>query len=312
MKEKDLQWHPAFFASLQIELAEEKENLIFENEHLLGTKPTQIDVLIVKKEKDVPIRKNIGRIFRKHNIIEYKSPKDYLSIDDFYKVYGYACLYKCDADGVNQILIEDITITFVSKKYPYKMIKHLQQIKKYHIIQRERGIYDIIGDTIQIQLIVTKELAEEENLWLHSLTDELKDERAAERLAKEYGKYRENKLYESVMNIVVRANQKEFQEVRDMCEALEELMADKIKEKEMKAVERGMAKGMAKGMEQGLAQGMSQGMAQGIECGIEALVLDNLEENISKERIVSKLQRHFQLQEEQAEQYFEKYAKVEA
>ncbi len=39
---------------------------------------------------------NIGRIFRKYNIIEYKSPVDYLGIDDFYKVYGYLGFYKAD------------------------------------------------------------------------------------------------------------------------------------------------------------------------------------------------------------------------
>ena len=38
------QWHPAFFADIQIELESEKENLIFENEHQLGTKPMEIDV----------------------------------------------------------------------------------------------------------------------------------------------------------------------------------------------------------------------------------------------------------------------------
>ena len=77
-----IQWHPAFYAGIQIELKEDKENLIFENEHQLSTKPMEVDVLIIKKEKDIPIRKNIGRIFRKYNIIEYKSSTDYLNIDD--------------------------------------------------------------------------------------------------------------------------------------------------------------------------------------------------------------------------------------
>jgi len=35
----------------------------------------QIDVL-VKNEKHVKLKKNIGRIFRQYNIIEYKSPED--------------------------------------------------------------------------------------------------------------------------------------------------------------------------------------------------------------------------------------------
>ncbi len=57
-------WHPAFFAGIQIELAEDADNLVFENEHQLGTKPMEIDVLIIKKETDRPVKKNIGRIFK--------------------------------------------------------------------------------------------------------------------------------------------------------------------------------------------------------------------------------------------------------
>ena len=36
------QWHPAFYAGIQIELKEDKENLIFENEHQLSTKAPPI------------------------------------------------------------------------------------------------------------------------------------------------------------------------------------------------------------------------------------------------------------------------------
>ncbi len=96
-KRNVLQWHPAVYAGFQVELEEEAERLEFENEHQLGTKPLEIDMLIIKKDADPPIRKNIGQIFRRYNLIEYKSPGDYLSIDDFYKVYAYACLYKCNA-----------------------------------------------------------------------------------------------------------------------------------------------------------------------------------------------------------------------
>ena len=86
--DEKIQWHPAFDAALQIEFGEEAEYLEFDSEHLLSKKPMQIDVLI-KNEKHVKIQKNIGRIFRQYNIIEYKSPEDNLDIDDFYKVYAY-------------------------------------------------------------------------------------------------------------------------------------------------------------------------------------------------------------------------------
>ena len=103
MKNTKLQWHPAFGAALRITLQEELEYLEMREEYLLSKKPLQMDILIIKKLKDVPIRKTIGRIFRKHNIIEYKSPGDSLSINDFYKVYGYACIYQSNTDQIKGI-----------------------------------------------------------------------------------------------------------------------------------------------------------------------------------------------------------------
>lgn len=60
-----LQWHPAFFAGIQIELEEDADKLIFENEHQLGTKPMEIDVLIIKKSSNEKLSKNIGHPFGK-------------------------------------------------------------------------------------------------------------------------------------------------------------------------------------------------------------------------------------------------------
>lgn len=47
---------------------------------------------------------------------------------------------------------------------------------------------------------------------------------------------------------------------------------------------------------------------RGIERGIEVFVLDNLEENVTKERIIEKMQRRFQVTEDQAIAYFDKYS----
>lgn len=61
-KEKNLQWHPAFYATAQIELQEDAEYLIFENEHQLSTKPMAIDMLVIKNEQNHKIRKNISKV----------------------------------------------------------------------------------------------------------------------------------------------------------------------------------------------------------------------------------------------------------
>ena len=43
-----IQWHPAFYAGIQIEFGKEAKYLTFESEHLLGSKPMQIDVIVIK------------------------------------------------------------------------------------------------------------------------------------------------------------------------------------------------------------------------------------------------------------------------
>ena len=81
---------------------------------------------------------------------------------------------------------------------------------------------------------------------------------SAEKLVKEYGKHKDNLLYQSVMDIIVRANTEQFQEVGNMCEALRELMKE-----EFDAVR-----------EDALKQGMEQGIEQGIQSMIVALLED--------------------------------------
>ncbi len=224
-----LQWHPAFYANIQIAFTKESEKLIFENEHQLGTKPKEIDVLIIKKEGTQPIQKNIGRIFRRHNIVEYKAPGDYFSIDDYYKVYGYACFYKADARRENQIALQEITISLVCHSYPRKLMRHLIQERKCRIDWIEDGIYYVFDELFPVQIIVTRELEKTENIWLRGMTNNLCDRQEINDLLEEYTVHQNEALYSSVMDIIVKANRERFED-KNMCEALEEILAPKIKE----------------------------------------------------------------------------------
>ena len=243
-------WHPAFYAGIQIELEDDADNLVFENEHQLGKKPMEIDVLIIKKETDRPVKKNIGRIFKKYNIIEYKSPDDSLSVDDFYKVYGYTCFYKADVQYADSIPAEELSITFVSGKYPRKMIKHLTKIKKYQVTEVEKGIYYVNGDFIPIQILVTKNLSGEENLWLKSLTNKLKATETAEKLVENYMDHKDSRLHRSVIETIMRANQKIFREVNGMSDIFMEIVQEKFDRKLKEEVEKATEKAVKEATEE--------------------------------------------------------------
>lgn len=241
-KDDKIQWHPAFDAALQIELGDEAKYLEFESEHMLTKKPMQIDVL-VKNDKHVKIQKNIGRIFRQYNIIEYKSPKDDLNIDDFYKTYAYACIYKSDTEAVDRIQATELTISFVCYHYPRTMLNKLERDRCIAVEVVDDGIYYLLGDAIPIQLIVVPALSKENNYWLNNLRNDLKSGGEIRRFIELYEKNKNSKLYQALADTIMRANWKEVKEERKMCEALKELFADDLRESELKGRNAGKIEG---------------------------------------------------------------------
>lgn len=253
MTEGNIHWHPAFCAALQIELEQDRGILRFEEEYLLGKKPLQIDVVVLKKQKDVKLQKNIGHIFRGHNIIEYKSPDDYLSINDFYKTYGYACFYQSDMEKNGKVDPGEITITFVCSHYPKKMLEHIEQERGIVAEKYMDGIYYLTGDAFPMQLIINSQLSREHNYWMQSLRKDLKSGGEIRELVESYEEKKASDLYQAVMEVILRANWKEAEVEKNMCEALRELFADELRES------------AEQGLEQGLKQGFEQGEMHGIK-----------------------------------------------
>ncbi|MCI8566180.1 MAG: transposase, partial [Lachnospiraceae bacterium] len=70
----------------------------------------------------------------------------------------------------------------------------------------------------------------------------------------------------------------------------------------------GKAEGRVEGRAEGRVEGKAEGRAEGIAEGIRALILDNLEEGTSKERIILKLQKRFSLKEAEARKYMKEFA----
>ena len=231
------QWHPGVYAAIVLELTANRHQLQFEAEHPLSKKPLLMDLLIIKKEPNIAIENTIGAIFQKYNIVEYKSPDDSLSIDAFYKVIAYACLYKSSAPKENAYDASDITITFIRQRYPRTLMAYLKK-NGYSITKHAAGIYYITSDTMFcIQRIVTRELASTDHIWLRSLQNNLtRDdyhyllnciEMLSPKEKEEYGT--------SVLQVAARANKTNIikwkEETTMTCSVFEEIMAPEINAK---------------------------------------------------------------------------------
>ncbi|MBR6229692.1 MAG: hypothetical protein IKQ97_08145 [Eubacterium sp.] len=163
-KEEEIEkvsWHQGFCSGLELELREYKDVLEFDTEHELSRRPLRMDLLVIRRKDSRAIENPIGAFFRGHNIIEYKSPDDGLDIDDFYKVIGYAGIYKSLGKHVNEIPAEDMTISIFRHRYPRKLIQMLKEAGA-DIVYEAPGIYRIDGIFyIPIRIIVTRQLGAE-------------------------------------------------------------------------------------------------------------------------------------------------------
>lgn len=166
----------------------------------------QTKFLIITKNEQTDIINEIGKFFRKHNIMTYSSPDDNLNIDTLYEILAYAALYKSDENAVDERKATDITISIVTVEKPLELFNTL----KDNGIETEMpydGIYYIKNYMLfPTQIIVTDELSAEKYIWIKSLSNKmdiagmknLLDTSIA--LKGEYEKERAKLLIETVLN----------------------------------------------------------------------------------------------------------------
>lgn len=126
---------------------------------------------------------------------------------------------------------------------------------------------------------MTSQLDPSENLWLRSLTNDLHESQMAEKLIDEYQKYGKNVLYQSMMDVIVRANTQQFnREDKRMREALRELMEEEFEAERGKARKEGRTEGVKEGLKEGLKEGRME--------VVKTVVSNLLEMNMPIEEII--------------------------
>jgi hypothetical protein len=265
LSEEYIAWHPAFVEAIQAELEEYKDVLEFHAEHSLTTEPLRIDVLVVRKRADVVIRKNIARIFREHNIIEYKSPDDYISLPNFQKVQAYAWLYA----SLENVPTQNLTVTLVESGYSRSVIQHLKTDLGCDVEESEPGIHVVKGMPMLVQIIESKKLSTRENMWLRNLREVADVESFTEvlRAAQKRGKGARLKAYMHVL--LTAANLDVVKEAKKMATTMElfEVFRDVFgfdEEWEEKVKEEGREEGREEGEKAGVEKTARSMLADGM------------------------------------------------
>ena len=267
-KSQKLQWHPAFCSALRLELLEDAENLEFTDEFQLTEKPLQIDCTVVKVKRDCKIKNEIGKIFQKHNIFEYKSPMDELNIDTFYKAVAYACLYKVLPNHVNEIPAEEITITLIRDRKPVKLLGELEK-SGYGYKKEAAGIYYVNGAMFPMQIIESSELDVDMHVQLKALTNHLEESLMRQYLLQvSTFEGREKNLADIVLQVIVNSNMEKVREWKGseqtMCEALRVLMKEELKEERVAGLREGRLEGQREGQREGQIRAYASLVQDGI------------------------------------------------
>ena len=171
-----------------------------------------------------------------------------VTIDDFTKTVGYACLYKSLAEKTDEIPLSEITISLIRERYPKRLMKAMAD-NGYTISEYCPGIYYVTGNLLfATQIIVTNYLGREHQ-WLRVLSAHAKEEDiisfayASTNLTTQG----EHNNADAIYQVSVMANYEMYEELKRrkplMCEALKLLMKNELDES--------MEKGMEKGIEQG-------------------------------------------------------------
>ena len=312
MRDTKVQWHPGFVAAINLELTKNRDDLIFEKEYNLNTKPLEIDLLVIKKNSNISIENEIGKIFRGHNILEYKSPEDHLNIDVFFKVGAYASLYKSYGKTVDSIKEEDITVSLVRESKPLGLFRYFEE-HGYNVSSPYNGIYYINSKVLfPTQIIVTGEIDRETHIWLRALSEKLEKQDIKELLEQIrcLTRKQDREFADSVLEVSMASNEYVVEKLMgddSMSEALLEIVKPIIEpliiKRENERLQQGMQQGIEQGMQQGIEQGIEQGMQQGIQQGIQKSVNILRSFGINDIEIKKAIKEQYELTEEELSKY---------
>jgi len=273
-------YHNATFNAFCYQFYNYKENddVAIIDEHRLSKEPLRIDIIVIKKNREIELKPVWAKIFRGHNIIEYKSPVDNPpTLAVFDKLIGYARIYASQ----EEVKISDVTATLICANPPEKLFKILEDEFDYKILPKDDGIYYIIQKGVPVEKTMAIQIATyKSELLLQALDKKVLDEAAADEL-KEF-LLTEAIKYMDILGYWIRAISQE--NVKYLFERTEDMETQAVLMEIMETS--GLSDYiMQKGRQEGWQEGRQEGRQEG---ALEVIAL--LEKGCSLEDAKKKLQ----------------------
>ena len=260
MTKERLAWHPAFASSVQLDLLRFGGMLEYETEHELNRQPLRIDLVVVRKDPALSIERGYASAFRGHNLLEYKSEQDSLTMDDLFKTVAYGCLYKAYGTCAGPVRHDDVTLTLVRRTRPSGLLADLESAG-FPIEGPEPGIYDVRGLQFPTRVVVTSAIDPADGLWLASLGSEVPDGQLRD-LVQAAGALEEPSarlLSDAALEVILRANGDAIVRLKEE----DEKMYLTLRQNMQKEIDEAAATYMQQGLERGLERGLEQGLERG-------------------------------------------------
>lgn len=254
-----IQWHPGFRGAFRREFRKYRDYLRFEEEIPLTVGPLFADLLVIEVVRPVPMENELGKIFRKYNVCEYKSPDDALTVDDYYKTLAYACLYKCSARTADAIPAREITVSLIRDAYPRSLIQALEA-EGFAVAERYPGVFYPEREgggafPFPAQIIVTSRLGREAHSGLRALRRPAESEDILRFLNEARTETEPGDIanVNAILSVSVAANAELYERIRKetamLYPALRELMKDDLQDRWEAGLKAGLEEGLKKGQE---------------------------------------------------------------
>lgn len=265
------QWHLPFQTVLRLSLEPDAGHYMITPERELTRKPLRIDFLILRLEEGYRMKSSLGKLLKKHTIVEYKGATDYLSIEDLFKGQAYASLYVSSGTGDSSperqkdsasseaslsaparfglaVPPEEILLMFVCYPYPRKVMRFLQRTS-VRIEESDPGIYRFRLWCIDMIIVVQSRLDSAEYLWIKNLSSNVPPE-DFDQMAAQQQKHPEDKALDDLIQFIYDNNPYLQKEGGKMCKVFDDIR--------QKAFNQGKEEGFNQGKEEGFGEGETQ------------------------------------------------------